>query len=68
MKFEVHKFSSRARIIDIWKGDHFHLIQFTEEGVGFSDIGVESDFSILPNIGFNDFTSFKFFVEKKLCS
>ncbi len=68
LKHEIHKFSSGALMIDLWKGDEFYVLQIEKETIGFSVINDDPEFSTVPDKSYSDFRGFKDDFEKILLS
>lgn len=59
VKHTVHDFPSGAIMLDIWYQDHFYVLQFEDQFVGFSEITDE-------NPGFDTIPDEKFYHEPAL--
>lgn len=59
VKHTVHEFPSGAIMLDIWYQDHFYVLQFEDQFVGFSEITEE-------NPGFDTIPDEKFYHEPAL--
>ena len=58
IRYNDQIFDSGCRIIDIWYGDLFYVVQIEEDSVGFS-IVEEADFGTIPDMRFFDIEKFK---------